>query len=169
MYTLRNISTLWFVNLHHFWQHFPHLGALTDFRLMLGYYKANISRSPGRVIFIKGSANVLLTFFHFMPQLMVWTFAIIIYIPFESDWVQNTAIHWVCFVGVHTPLLFCLEQLQVTLASSSLQVSGQKLVVWHLKATNKYLPSYLLSHIKLIFCWQSYDILLTAIYFRYIK
>lgn len=155
MDTLRNISALWFVNLHHFWQHFPHLGALMDSRLMLGYYTANISRSSRSIIVIKGSANVMLSFFYFKPQSVFWTFEIIIYIPFETDWVQNIAIHGVCFVGVHTPLSFWSKQLQVTLASPSLQVSGQRLVHWHLKARNRYFPSYPLSHLKLIFCWPS--------------
>lgn len=125
-----------------------------DSRLMLGYYIANISRSLGRVIFVKGSANVILVF---STSNVFWTS--------EIDWVQNTAIHWVCFVCVHFPLLFWLKQLQVTLASSSLQVSGHRLVVWHLKAKNTFHHTY--CHILNIFLLTViWHIFLTAMYFR---
>lgn len=93
---------------------------------------------------------------------MFWTFENIIYIPFETDWVQNATIHWVCFVGVHTPLLFGLKQLQITLASSS--GFWAKINSLALEGKNH---TYC-QDLKLIFCWQSYDILLIAIYFRYV-
>lgn len=87
--------------------------------------------------FSKGVCYFNAYLFYFKPQLMYWHFVIIVCIPSETEWVQSTAIHCTCCVGVHTPPSFLLKQLQCMLASTSLQVSGQRLVVWHLKRRKK--------------------------------